>query len=92
MGPSHLCTTSTANPSLHRIIEMFKDEGAGCTLVAEDWPTFLYDEQAGWNERNIRNGLFRGHVLVRVGPTKCILPGADLSINDKCTGCTSGLP
>jgi hypothetical protein len=36
-------------------------------LVAEDWPTFLYDEQAGWSQSDIRKGLFRGHVLVRVG-------------------------
>lgn len=34
--------------------------------MAEEWPTFLYDEQAGWNENNIKNGLFRGHVLARV--------------------------
>lgn len=35
--------------------------------MAEEWPTFLYDEQAGWSEKDIKNGLFRGHVLARVG-------------------------
>lgn len=35
--------------------------------MAEEWPTFLYDEQAGWTEKDIKNGLFRGHVLARIG-------------------------
>jgi len=43
-------------------------------LVAEDWPTFLYDERTGWSERNIRCGLFRGHVLMRVCLINPIIP------------------
>lgn len=35
-------------------------------LVAEEWPTFLYDETVEWSRRDIRSGLFRGHVLIRV--------------------------
>jgi hypothetical protein len=26
----------------------------------------LYDERAGWSENDMRNGLFRGHILIRV--------------------------
>ena len=41
-------------------------ESADYMLVAEEWPTFLYDETAGWSITNIRKGLFRGHILARV--------------------------
>jgi hypothetical protein len=53
---------------MYSIINRFKDEASGWSRVAEDWPTFLYDEGAGWSQGDIRKGLFRGHVLVRVGP------------------------
>lgn len=48
------------------IINRFLGDEPDWALIAEEWPTFLYDEKAGWNPENIRNGLFRGHVLVRV--------------------------
>jgi hypothetical protein len=48
------------------IIARFKEGDPAWQLIAEEWPTFLYDEQVGWSEGNIRNGLLRGHVLVRV--------------------------
>ena len=41
-------------------------ESADYALVAEEWPTFLYDEESGWNIKDIRRGLFRGHILARV--------------------------
>ena len=74
----HLKGTRTGEPLLlwnrhltyqlgDSIIAKCREGDPGWTLMAEEWPTFLYDEQAGWNENNIRNGLFRGHVLARVG-------------------------
>jgi len=49
------------------IIARFKDtEQPDWALISKEWPTFLYNERAGWNETHIRNGLFRGHVLARV--------------------------
>lgn len=54
--------------TLHNsVIARFKGDEPELVMYAEDFPTFLYDESAGWNPRNLRNGLFRGHVLVRVG-------------------------
>jgi hypothetical protein len=41
-------------------------ESADHMLVAEEWPTFLYDEASGWSIHDVRRGLFRGHVLARV--------------------------
>lgn len=49
-----------------RIISKFKRGEANFQLIAQEWPTFLYDERVGWNPDNIRDGLFRGHVLIRV--------------------------
>jgi hypothetical protein len=50
-----------------RTIAKFKaKDDTNWQLIAEEWPTFLYDEEAGWSEGSIRTGLFRGHVLVRV--------------------------
>jgi len=46
---------------------MFNNNDPDFQLVAEEWPTFLYDEAAGWNVEKAENGLFRGHVLTRVG-------------------------
>ena len=46
---------------------MFDNNDPNFQLVAEEWPTFLYDEEAGWNAEKAENGLFRGHVLTRVG-------------------------
>ena len=46
-----------------------QDEDPNWQLIAEEWPTFLYDEQAGWSEAKVNQGLFRGHVLVRVSRT-----------------------
>ena len=43
------------------------DEDLNWSLIAEEWPTFLYDERAGWNRGDVRKGLFCGHVLIRVG-------------------------
>lgn len=49
------------------MISRFRDDKDHvCSLIAEEWPTFLYDEHAGWNEKDRKRGLFRGHVLVRV--------------------------
>jgi len=69
---------STANHDSCSMINRFTGEDtAGWALVAEDWPTFLYDERVGWNERNIRRGLFQGHVLIRVGEINglALVPG-----------------
>ena len=69
MGTS-LSTAYSKTHRLYRVISRLRDaEDPNWTLFAEEWPTFLYDEQAGWTEHNIRNGLFRGHVLARVRPT-----------------------
>ena len=61
-----------------RIIANFKKGGADWQLVAEELPTFLYDERAGWNEKKVWKGLFRGHILVRVScicsHTSCTTP------------------
>ena len=55
------------SPTMFRTIAKFKAGGdPNWQLIAEEWPMFLYDEEAGWSEANIRKGLFRGHVLVRV--------------------------
>ena len=43
-------------------------------LIAEEWPTFLYDEQSGWSENKVQEGLFRGHVLVRVSAVCSCVP------------------
>jgi hypothetical protein len=53
---------------LFSIIAKFTGDDPELSLYAEDFPTFLYDERAGWNEGDVRNGLLRGHVLVRVSP------------------------
>jgi len=45
---------------------MFDKNNPNFQLVAEEWPTFLYDEEAGWNADKAEHGLFRGHVLTRV--------------------------
>lgn len=45
---------------------MFDKNDPNFQLVAEEWPTFLYDEEAGWNADKAENGLFRGHILTRV--------------------------
>ena len=55
-----------------RTIAKFDNDDPNFQLVAEEWPTFLYDEEAGWNADRAENGLFRGHVLTRVG--SMILP------------------
>ena len=68
--PARSVINSQWSPQLtthqHSVLDGYKDVDSDWILVAEDWPTFLYDERAGWNERDVRNGLFRGHVLVRV--------------------------
>jgi hypothetical protein len=52
-----------------RTIAKFLDgESTDYSLIAEEWPTFLYDELSGWSSSSVRKGLFRGHVLARVGP------------------------
>lgn len=56
--------------SVDRTIAKFLDgESTAYSLVAEEWPTFLYDELSGWSSNNVSKGLFRGHVLARVSPT-----------------------
>ena len=60
---------SKAHPVHRTIAKLQDDEDMDWALIAEEWPTFLYDEQAGWSSRNIRNGLFQGHVLARVHST-----------------------
>ena len=65
-----LDTICSKTHRLSRVISRLQDvEDPNWTLFAEEWPTFLYDEQAGWTKHNIRNGLFWGHVLARVRPT-----------------------
>ena len=49
-----------------RIIANYKAGGPGWQLIAKELPTFLYDERAGWNVNNMKKGLLRGHILVRV--------------------------
>ena len=60
---------SKAHPVHRTIAKLQDDEDMDWALITEEWPTFLYDEQAGWSSHNIRNGLFRGHVLARVRST-----------------------
>lgn len=57
---SHLLLTDS------RVISNFKKGGLDWQLTAEEYPTFLYDEREGWSEQDIKKGLLRGHVLVRV--------------------------
>lgn len=79
--PRHLLTDFEKDPHKYAIgtplwasthtfcfsfITKFQGDDPEHYLMAEDWPTFLYDEQAGWSPQNIRHGLFRGHVLARV--------------------------
>lgn len=59
--------------------------------IAENWPTFLYDEQAGWNEHHIKNGLFCGHVLVRVC-SFCLSANVIHFYEPTLLGCPSHLP
>ena len=55
---------------IHRTIKKFVDgDSPDYLLVAEEWPTFLYDELSGWTSSNVSKGLFRGHVLARVRST-----------------------
>ena len=56
-------------------------------LITEEWPTFLYDEQAGWSNHNIRNGLFWGHVLARVCSTHSAIANAWLTNPVALPGC-----
>jgi len=35
-------------------------------IMAEDWPTFLYDSHSTYNPEDIEVGLMRGHLAVRV--------------------------
>jgi hypothetical protein len=34
------------------ISRLRNDEDHEYSLIAEEWPTFLYDEHAGWNEKD----------------------------------------
>ena len=59
-----LDTICSKTHHLSRVISRLQDvEDPNWTSFAEEWLTFLYDEQAGWTKHNIRNGLFQGHVL-----------------------------
>ena len=62
----YCCPTMHITDTTTRTIAMFDANDPEFQLVAEEWPTFLYDEEAGWNVRKPENGLFRGHVLTRV--------------------------
>ena len=53
--------------TLASTIAMFDNNNPNFQLMAEEWPTFLYDEEAGWNAEKAENGLFHGHVLTWVG-------------------------
>ena len=67
--PDRSATLHHYHPQLtssHSVIARFRDQDSDLSLIAEDWPTFLYDELTGWNQNDIRKGLFRGHILVRV--------------------------
>lgn len=55
--------TTHSSPS---IISLFELEEPGYVRNAEEWPTFLYEEQVGWSDKDIKHGLFQGHVLSRV--------------------------
>lgn len=59
-------STLATTDKIPRIISMFKKGATNFQLVAGEWPTFLYDERVGWDPNNIRDGLFRGHVLIQV--------------------------
>ena len=41
-------------------------ESTNHALVAEEWPTFLYNKTSGWSINDVRRGHFCGHVLARV--------------------------
>ena len=66
-GMLFLYHQSNTNPQLthnNSTIDKFMGgESADYTLVAEEWLTFLYDEESGWNIKDIRRGLFCGHIL-----------------------------
>jgi len=66
---SHKPNRPTTDLLLHSVINRFRGEDSDLLLITEDWPTYLDDERVGWNQNNVRKGLFRGHVLVRVSPT-----------------------
>ena len=72
---------------------MFDNNDPNFQLVAEEWPTFLYNEEAGWNAEKAENGLFRGHVLIRVGPVTTMHP-SQLPIHPllPTLGCPPGVP
>ena len=70
MPPSSLIpTTHMYTP---RTIAKLQEGGDGWEHVAEEWPTFLYNEQAGWSTTDIWCGLFRGHVLIQVSHRSCL--------------------
>ena len=75
---------STVSPCLTHtnstIDKFLGGESPDHRLVAEEWPTFLYDERSGWSINDVRRGLFRGHVLARVGPILSITHHPDLTV------------
>ena len=91
-GPSCRATRSTADSYLYSIINKFRGEDPDWSLVAEDWPTFLYDEQAGWNGKDIRKGLFRGHVLARVSLIDSTTIHTRPPTSNICAGCAPSFP
>ena len=69
-GKLFLSCPHTLNPQLTHnnstINKFMGGESADYALVAEGWPTFLYDEESGWNINDVRRGLFCGHVFAWV--------------------------
>ena len=90
---SHQPLLQTHSPP-HSVISRFcDDEDDDHRLIAEEWPTFLYDEYSGWNEKDRKRGLFRGHVLARVSQAFCNHPPTlQCKQLDSPSGCPANLP
>lgn len=52
----------------HRFSRKFQEEVQNGTIAigAKEYPSFLYPDGTVYNCRNIEDGLFRGHVFIRV--------------------------
>jgi len=82
----HIAETLTST------IAMFDNNDPNFQLVAEEWPTFLYNEEAGWNAEKPENSLFHGHVLTWVDSMPSPLHPAHHPFTPPTLGYPSGVP
>jgi hypothetical protein len=78
----HVLRCMTHLPLCSTIAKFQAGDDSDWSLIAEEWPTFLYDERAGWNGSDIRNGLFQGHVLAQASLIYPSLPIAYSQLTD----------